>query len=70
MIHLKTLSTGQESTFENWIRLAALFYGTDSKAVMFLKDRAAEAEKGYMTEVIADERQLINVLTNIHNGGK
>jgi hypothetical protein len=59
------LSTGQDSTLENWIALSSLFFGKESKPTKFLQEKADKSEKGVKEEVIADERQLILVLMNM-----
>lgn len=37
---MKLLSTGQESTLENWIELSKAVFGENSKATAFLQDKA------------------------------
>jgi hypothetical protein len=59
------LSTGQDSTLENWIALSSLFFGKDSKPTKFLQEKANKSVNGVKEEVIADERQLLLVLMNI-----
>jgi hypothetical protein len=63
---MKKLSTGQDSTLENWIALSTAAFGTESKATEFLKERSEASPNGLQEEVIADERQLIGVLINLH----
>lgn len=67
---MKKLSTGQDSTLENWIGLSAVFFGEDSPATKFLIEKANTAPDGIHTEVISDERQLIYALVNMaaHEG--
>lgn len=67
---MKKLSTGQDNTLENWILLSTSVFGEDSKATEFLKTKANESPNGIKEEVIADERQLLMVLMNLHVEGK
>lgn len=62
---MRKLSTGQDSTLENWIGLSTIVFGEDSEAVTFLQKKAAESPNGLQEEVIADERQLITVLATM-----
>ncbi len=60
---MKKISTGEDSTLENWIRLSNLFFGEDSRATEFLKNKAKQSPNGIQEEVIADEGQLILALS-------
>ena len=62
---MKKLSTGQDSTLENWIILSSIAFGENSKQVTFLKEKAEESPNGIKEEVIADEGQLIMVLASM-----
>lgn len=64
---MKKLSTGDNSTLGNYLILAKLVFGKDSKAVEFLKEKIKESSA--KEEVIADEQQMVYVLTTLHNGG-
>ena len=57
---VKKLSTGDESTLGNYRRLAAAFFGEDSKAVQYLDGKIAE--EGADAEVLADEGQMVVLL--------
>ena len=59
------LSTGQDSTLGNYLRLAKVVFGSDSKAVEFLNKKIAEAPDGENEYVVADESQMIYLLTNL-----
>lgn len=61
---MRKMSTGQDSTLGNWLSLSAAFFGDNSGAVEFLRDKIAKAEKGEQEEVIADERQLLHFLAH------
>lgn len=63
---MKKLSTGQDSTLENWISLSTSVFGKDSKATKFLITKSDESINGIKGEVITDERQLLMVLGNLH----
>jgi hypothetical protein len=61
------LSTGDDSTLGNYRRLAVVAFGPTSKAVAYLDERiAAEGPGG---QVIADERQVIQLLATIDANG-
>lgn len=63
---MNQLSTGEDNTLENWIRLSSAVFGEDSKPTLFLKNKAAASPKGIKEEVIADERQLLFVLMKMY----
>jgi len=65
---MKKISTGQDNTLENWIRLSEMAFGKTSGATKFLTDLAEKSENGIKEEVIADERQLLMVLSKLHSG--
>ena len=67
---MKKISTGQDSTLENWIYLCIAIMGAESPATLFLKERAAESPNGMKEEVIADETQLILALVDMNLNGK
>lgn len=60
---MKMLSNGQESTLLNWLHLTATLLGPETKAFNFLKQKADE--QGFDEEVIADEQQLLNLLSTM-----
>jgi hypothetical protein len=59
------LSIGVDSTLGNYKKLCMLFFGPDSGPTKFIEKKIAESEKGEDEEVIADETQMIWVLTDI-----
>lgn len=67
---MKKLSTGQDSTLENWIKLSTMAFGKDSKATNFLEEKIKIYPEGLQEEVISDESQLITVLYKIHTDGE
>lgn len=67
---MNKLSTGADSTLGEYKKLAAEVFGVDSKAMEFLDKKIAESPKGEAEEVIADERQMIQVLMQIHMEGQ
>ena len=62
---MNKLSTGDDATLGNYKKLAVIFFGESSKAVKFLDDKIAESPNGENEEVIADEGQMLFLLTNI-----
>lgn len=62
---MKKLSTGQDSTLENWIILSTVVFGEDSKQTAFLKEKADASPNGVKEEVVADEGQLLMVLMSM-----
>lgn len=65
---VKKLSTGADSTLENWIALSTMFFGEDSNSTKFLQDKAKGSKEGVKAEVVADEGQLIMLLTQMNAG--
>lgn len=59
------LSTGDDSTLGSYRKLSAMFFGEDSAAVKFLDAKIAESPSGVNEEVLADERQMINMLVSL-----
>lgn len=59
---MRKLSTGDDATLGNYRKLAAAFFGEDSKAVKFLDDKIAESPNGEKEEVVADEGQMVYLL--------
>lgn len=62
---MRKLSTGKDSTLENWLELTTAVFGEDSPQADFLKGKAEESPNGLQEEVIADEGQLLNMLINL-----
>ena len=60
------LTTGDDSTLLSYRRLSSVVFGNDSKATQFLDKKIAEAPDGENEEVIADERQMIQLLGHLH----
>lgn len=63
---MQKLSTGADSTLREWITLSQTMFGPDSEPVRFLEKKAAESPNGHDEEVIADERQLLALLVDMH----
>jgi len=61
---MKMLSTGVPSTLGNWYSLCMAVFGADSPATTFIKEKLDE--QGADMEVIADERQMLVVLIDLH----
>lgn len=62
--NIPTLTTGQKSTVGNWVKLASVVFGKDSKQVEFLRSKATK-ENGFDEPIISDERQLLFMLMNM-----
>lgn len=60
------LSTGDESTLGNYQRLAAAAFGADSAPVRFLDRKIADSPNGADELVLADERQMLQVLGDMY----
>lgn len=60
---MKKLSTGEDSTLGTYKAHATLVFGSKSAAVEFLDKKIAESPQGEAGEVVADERQMIALLT-------
>jgi hypothetical protein len=63
---MRKLSTGEDSTLGNYLKLATLFFGEESESVKFLKYKIAESPYGKNEEVIADESQMIYLLVEVN----
>lgn len=63
----KKLSTGQDSTLGNWHDLSTTFFGAESGATKYIQSKIDE--QGRDEEVVADEGQMIYLLTNMHLSG-
>jgi hypothetical protein len=61
MADIPLLSTGEPSTVENWVKLAKVFFGEDSKQVKFLESKATP-ENGMQEPIIAPEGELLQCL--------
>lgn len=59
------LSTGEESTLGEYRKLSAAFFGEDSKAVQYLDEQIAKAPNGADEEVLADEGQMVYMLSTM-----
>ena len=58
---MKKLSTGDDSTLKNYRLLAKAYFGEESKAVSFLDQKIADSPNGENEEVLADERQMLQL---------
>src|SRR5262245_24746366 len=65
---MRKLSTGDDSTLGNYRSLTAAAFGRTSKAVAYLDQKIKESPNGENEEVIADERQMIQLLAHIDRG--
>lgn len=62
---MKKLSVGCDSTLGNYRKLASIVFGSDSNAVKYLDKKISESSIGENEEVIADESQMVYVLSHI-----
>jgi hypothetical protein len=62
---MKKLSTGADSTLENWLQYSQATFGPESEATKFLEKKAEESPNGIKEEVIADEGQLLMTLAHL-----
>ena len=62
---MKKLSTGDDSTLENYRKLAVDIFGEDSDAVKMLDDKIKESPNGKYEEVLENERELVYVLMSL-----
>ncbi len=64
---MQKLSTGDDATLGNYRKLAAVFFGEESRAVEFLDAKIAESPNGKNEEVLADESQMLYLLEGLNN---
>ena len=62
---MRILSTGQESTLGNYLKISKIFFGEDSKATEFIQFKIDNSPSGENEEVIADEEQMVNLLAQM-----
>ena len=65
---MKKLSTGHDSILGNYRKLTEAVFGPDSPATHYIVEKIEQSPKGELEEVLADETQMIYLLTNIHKG--
>ena len=63
------MSTGDNATLGNYRKFAVAVFGKDSKSVKFLDDKIAASPSGANEEVLAAERQMVQVLIQLSEGG-
>lgn len=61
------LSTGADSTLGSYLELTKAVF-REGPAVEYLEKKIAESPKGSQEEVIADERQMIQLLAGLAYG--
>ena len=62
-----TISTGQPSTLKTYLGLARIF---GDEAVSFVQKKIDESERGEEEEVIADESQMLYLLSHVQSSGE
>ena len=63
------LTTGQPSTLGSYLDLCIMVYGPDSAATKFIEAKIKDSRLGRNEEVIADESQMVYLLTDLHVNG-
>lgn len=63
------LSTGKDSTLGEWRDLTAAVFGEDSAATKFWDEKIAACENGRGEPVLTDERQMLYVISQVHERG-
>jgi hypothetical protein len=59
------LSTGDDSTLENYRKLSVAVFGENSDQVKFIDRKISESPNGAQEEVLADERHMIFLLFSL-----
>lgn len=62
---MRKLSTGDDATLGNYRALVMRVFGDTNKAVEFLDRKIAESPDGENEEVLADEGQMVYVLSRM-----
>jgi hypothetical protein len=62
---MNQLSTGHDSTLKSYRELSVAIFGKDSGAVQYIDDLIAKSPDGENEEVLADEGQMIYLLTTL-----
>ena len=60
---MRKLSNGKDSTLGEYKKIAIALFGENSKPVNFLNEKIID--QGENEEVLADERQMLNLLFNL-----
>jgi len=66
IINKMKLTTGDESTLGNYLKLTSAIFGKDSGATKFLEDLIEKSILGENEAVLQDERQMIQLLKTLH----
>ena len=64
---MNKLSTGADATLGEYLKLTVAVFGDNSSAAKFLRKKIAESPNGEKEEVIADERQMLLLLTGMQS---
>ena len=59
---MKMLSTGMESTIENYITLSTIVFGKDSRPTKYLETMVEDSLEGIKEEIETDEGQMVQLL--------
>ena len=60
---MQKLSTGADATLGNYREMAVLLWGENSGATQFLDRKITASPNGKDEEILADESQMIQILT-------
>lgn len=64
------IANSLDSTLGNYLLLAKIYFGENSPASNFLRQKIAESPGGFDEEVIADQNQMLMMLVDLHKGGE
>lgn len=62
------LSTGDDSTLENYRKLCVEIFGENSRATLFIDDQISKSPNGAKEEVTSDEALMVNLLISLAFG--
>ncbi len=63
---MRELTTGDDSTLGNYLKLTKAVFGVDSPATKFLEKEIEKSTNGENEEVIAAESQMLYLLAEKH----
>jgi len=62
---MTNLSIGMPSTLGSYLTLCNMFFGENSVQAKFILDKIASSPNGHSEEVVAEESQMMYLLTNL-----
>lgn len=66
---MRKMSTGEDFTLGNNLKMAKALFGESSSAVSFLNKKIEEDSDGENAEIIINEGQFVQLLSQIHLNG-